>query len=327
VRDDERDLFPGFSAHLVGLSAGQHTTFTLDIPGDFDAPEVRGRTIWVDAHVAQVRSRVLPDWSDELIAKIGRGEFETIDALRENTRQQLEQAERNLADQATLEGALGQLVEGATFHYPEALVEDYLSELLVEFDRSLRQQGLTLDDFKKITGQAEEEIRELYRPRAIERAERALALGQLIDEEALDVSDEDVEAEVDAMSEALGGDQAGRFRQFLMSDQSRANISSRLATNRATGRLLAIARGENPPKGPAPEAADEATPANVAAIEAPQDAPVTKGQMEGASGAQPDTNTDTEAIAADTRDEDPVADAATGQPPSDESDDTASADE
>ncbi len=43
------------------------------------------------------------------------------------------------------------------------------------------------------------------------------------------------------MSEALGGDQAGRFRQFLLSDQSRANIGNRLATNRATGRLLAIA--------------------------------------------------------------------------------------
>jgi FKBP-type peptidyl-prolyl cis-trans isomerase (trigger factor) len=325
VRDDERDLFPGFSARLVGLSAGDHTNFTLDIPDDFDATELRGRTIWVDAHVARVRSRVLPDWSDELAAKISGGEVETIDALRENTREQLQQAARNVADQKTLEGALEQLVAGATFRYPEELVQDYLSELLVEFDRSLRQQGLTLEDFKKITGQTEEHIREQYRPRAIERAERALALGKLVDEEELDVSDADIEAEIDAMSEALGGDQAGRFRQFLLSDQSRANIGNRLATNRATGRLLAIARGENPPKGPAPQDKSEDTPANVAAVETPQEAPVTKGQLEGAGDAQP--GAETGASAADTPGEEAVAGLAVEQPPTDEPDDTASADE
>ena len=51
---------PGFSAQLVGLNAGDHTDFTLDVPDDFDAEELRGRTIRVDAHVEQVRSRVLP---------------------------------------------------------------------------------------------------------------------------------------------------------------------------------------------------------------------------------------------------------------------------
>lgn len=322
LRDDERDLFPGFSAQIVGLSAGDEKVFTLDIPEDFDAEEVRGRTIRVEAVVQQVRSRVLPEWSDELAAKISGGEQETIDALKTAVRQQLEATARNLAEQKTLEEALEHLVAEATLHYPEELLQDYLSDLVDEFDRSLRQQGLTLQDFIKITGQSEKQIREQFRPRAVERAERALALGKLVEEEELDISDEDIEAEIDAMSQALGGDQASRFKQFLMSDQSRVNIANRLATNRATGRLLAIARGENPPKGPVPQEDAQTAPAEVAAVETPDGPPVTKGQME--SDTQPD---DVSADAPSEAETDELEAPATADAPPDELADTASADE
>lgn len=322
LREDERDLFPGFSAQLVGLSAGDEKTFTLEIPEDFDATELQGRTIRVDAVVEQVRSRVLPDWTDELAATISNGEQETIEELKVSMREQLEEAARNVADQKTLEEALGKLVAGTTIHYPEDLLQDYLSDLVAEFDRSLRQQGLTLQDFMKITGQDEEMVREQFRPRAIERAERALALGRLVEEEDLDISDADIEAEVDAMSEALGGDQAGQFKQFLMSDQSRINIANRLATNRATGRLLAIARGENPPKGPMPQEDVQTAPAEVAAVETPEDASATKGQLE--DDAQPADAPANAPVDAETDELDAPAEA-DAQP--DELTDTASADE
>lgn len=300
LRDDNRDLFPGFSAQFVGVSAGEEKTFTLDVPEDFDAEDIRGRTVRVEARVGQIRARTLPEWSDELASKISNGEHETIDALRAYVRQQLEESARRLADQKALEGALEKLVAGATLRYPDELVEDYLSDLVAEFDYSLRQQGLTLQDFMKITGQTEEQIRQQYRPRAIQRAERALALGELVRAEELDVSEEDIEAEVDEMSTALGGDQAGQFRQFLMSDRSRANIANRLATDRATGRLLAIAKGENPPKGPTPKAEAQTAPAELSALVPPQEGPVTKGELQttGASDVPPEEDIDTDHEAA-----------------------------
>lgn len=300
LRDDNRDLFPGFSAQFVGVSAGEEKTFTLDVPEDFDAEDIRGRTVRVEARVGQIRARTLPEWSDELASKISNGEHETIDALRAYVRQQLEESARRLADQKALEGALEKLVAGATLRYPDELVEDYLSDLVAEFDYSLRQQGLTLQDFMKITGQTEEQIRQQYRPRAIQRAERALALGELVRAEELDVSEEDIEAEVDEMSTALGGDQAGQFRQFLMSDRSRANIANRLATDRATDRLLAIAKGDDPPKGPTPKAEAQSAPAELSALEPSEEGPVTKGELQttGASDVPPEEDIDTDHKAA-----------------------------
>src|SRR5690606_31763589 len=149
-------------------SAGETVEFTLDIPEDFDASEVSGRTIRVDAIVEQVRSRVLPDWSDELAAKISGGEQETIDELKAAILQHLEGAARNREDGKALEEALPRLVPEATIRDPEGLLHGYLNDLLAEFGRSPRQQGLTLQDFIKITGQSEEQIRQQLRPRAVE---------------------------------------------------------------------------------------------------------------------------------------------------------------
>jgi FKBP-type peptidyl-prolyl cis-trans isomerase (trigger factor) len=132
---------------------------------------------------------------------------------------------------------------------------------MTELDQNLRQQGLTLADLLKITGRKEETVREEYRERAVERARRALALGQLVQDEELAASDEDLEAEIDRMSSLLGGDQAGKFRQFLTTEQSRMNIANRVASDRALARLVAIAKGENPPKGPTAAPADEAADA------------------------------------------------------------------
>ena len=259
--DAERDLFPGFSDNLVGLSVGDEKTFTLDIPDDYGNEIVAGRTLRCEAVVKQVQARTVPEWTDALAARISEGEQETILELRIDVRKRLEERATQVAESDLANTALEKLVEGAVIQYPDEVVQDYLTDILADLDRNMRQQGLTLQDYMKITGRTEDDLREEYRERAVWRVERSLALGELVRQEGLDVSNDDIIAEIDRMVEALGGDQAGQFRQFLMMDQSRQDVSSRLVTDRAMARLVAIARGEEPPTGPGTDADQEAAPA------------------------------------------------------------------
>ena len=188
-------------------------------------------------------------------------------ALRIKVREELQQEAERLADQRVLEEALQRLVSGATMHYPDEVVEDYLDDLLEEIDQNMRQQGLPLKEYLTIAGRTEEDLRSEYRERAVWRAERALGLGELVRREELGVTPEDVEAEIDRISQMWGGEDASRFRQYLATDQSRNNISNQLVSDRVLGRLVAIAKGENPPVGPdqpEPETEPEAEPAGAA---------------------------------------------------------------
>ncbi|WP_162909345.1 trigger factor [Aggregatilinea lenta] len=264
LRDDENDLFPGFSQELVGATAGDELEFTLTLPEDYaEDEELAGATLRIEAHVAKVQSRQQVEWTDELAAEISEGEHTTISDLRADVRRRLEEASKQQAENDLIETAMDQLVEGATILYPPDLVDEYVDAMIEEFDMSLRRSGLNLEDFLKITGQPRDAVAAQYREPAVRRAQRALALSELVHQEEISLSAEELDAELDRMSQQMGGDQAEQLRALLNTDVNRSDISNRLVSERALARLAAIARGENPPQAeaaaePAAEQADEA---------------------------------------------------------------------
>jgi len=192
----------------------------------------------------------VPEWSDELAKRISQGQFETILELRMDVRQKLQQSAKDLADRRLALKALDRLVERATINYPEEFIQDYITDLLAEIGQNLaRQQGLTLKDYLRITGQTEDDLRQRYRETAARRAERALVMAELVHREQIDASDEDIDAEIDRLVASLGGEQSAQFRKLLSTQQSRSNIGADLIASRAIQRLVAIAKGENPPVG------------------------------------------------------------------------------
>lgn len=255
----DRDLFPGFSEELVGAVAGDELEFYLDLPEDYEEEDLAGKRLRIEAVIEQVQSRMVPDWSDELAKTISEDEFETILELRMNVREQLAEQAKQQNDRAIAEEALDHVVEGAELHYPDEVVDDYLDDIIRDLEQNvLSQQGLKLEHFLTMTGQSEEEFREGYRESAVRRAERSLALGELVRQEELAADESDIDQRIEAMIESMGGEErAGQFRQFFGSEQSRYNISNQVATDRAMERLVAIAKGENPPVGVQRDETDE----------------------------------------------------------------------
>lgn len=245
LRDDENALLPGFAEQIVGMSAEDEKEFTLTVPDDYEDEEVAGKTLRVEVHIEKVQSRTVPEWTDDLAKRVTEGEFETLLELRMNVRKQLEEQAQATARQEIADEALDKLVETATIHYPEELVQDYINDFLEDLERSvLRQQGLTIKDFLQITGQSEDDLRNLYRERAIARAERGLALGEFMRSEKLAVSGDEIDAEIDRLSQQFGGAQSDQFKKFLSTAQSRVSIHNDLISSRAIDRLIAIAKGE-----------------------------------------------------------------------------------
>jgi trigger factor len=291
--DDENDLFPGFSAQLIGMSAGDEKQFTLAIPDDYDDEELAGRTLHCELRVDKVQARTVPEWSDALAKRISEDKFESILELRVDVRKNLQRNMEDLTDRQLAVEALDKLVEGATISYPEEFLQDYITDLLADLEQNvLRQQGLTLKDYMRITGTTEDNLRQNYRESGIKRAERALALGELVRREELDASEEEIDAEIDRIVASIGGEQSSRFRQFLSTQRSRSNIGADLVTGRAMQRLTSIAKGENPPIGVARAeetaeavAAGEPAPAGEAASEAAPAAEVTAPAETAETGA------------------------------------------
>ena len=256
--EEVREPMPGFSAALEGLTAGEERKFDLVFAtegDDFDEL-LRGKTVNFEVTCEEVTSREVPELNDEFVKNLEEEEAETVDALREKIRTDLEQSTRERAENEYAQAALDLVVEGATVDYPDAMIEDYIDDMVKNFEQQLSQQGLTLENFLSMTHTTREALREQYRESAKRGLKRSLVLSELFNAEELAIQDAHISSEVRSRAIQLsrGNEQMRElFEQYLGGAQARRDIGLELMTRHTYNRLAAIARGEEPPTGPEPE--------------------------------------------------------------------------
>ena len=241
---------PGFTPLVLGIAAGEERKFDLAFPDDYANESLRSKVAHFEVKAKEVKLRTLPEWDDELAKSFG--EYENLEALRASVRAQLVDAARRGLDRDYSQKVVDQLVEQATVKFPPMMLESELDDYVKDFDRRLREQKLTLEDYLKIEKKTADEFRVEVRPQAEARLKRALVLGKVVQRESLQIEPGAIEARITELSTPWG-DRAAEMRKMLSSDESREMLAIDLLTDKAVERLGAIARGE-----PVPELEPEA---------------------------------------------------------------------
>jgi trigger factor len=242
VEADSTYPAPGFSEEIVGMAVGDERTFTLPLPDDFPREELGGQEAEFSVKMVEVYDQTIPDLDDDLARTVGN--FDSLKELEEQVREQLRQAARREADQVYAEQVLEDMLQDAEIAYPPTLLEEQLDESVEEFERMVKRDAkLSLDDYLRLQDKTMEELREELEPGAETRLRRALLLGEVAQAEGLDVDEEEIHAQIDAMS-AQWGIRSEEVRTSLSSDPGQRAVRSRLLANKAVQRLVAIAKGE-----------------------------------------------------------------------------------
>jgi len=246
VEEDSDFPVAGVYEHLLGMEPGVEISFEHTFQDEYPAEDLRGRTSRFDLTCLEVKSRLVPDWSDDLAQNMG--EFESLLDLRVKVRESLQaQAEHN-ATQTHSEQVMQALVEQATVSFPPAALEEELERLLRELSLRLQGQNLTLQDYLKVEGKTLEDLRTELTPDARERVTRGLILGEVVELEGLDVEETEIDAEIEHLMEPLGREGSPELRKAFDSPAGRRRIAIDLLTDKGIKRLLAIARGDTIPE-------------------------------------------------------------------------------
>lgn len=255
TEDREREFLPGFAAHIVGMNVGEAKSFTLSYPADYENQRYAGHSYSLRVEVLEVKSRTLPALNDDFARQVTEGEIDNLLELRMRVRKDLQEIATREAESKYADEVLNKLTEQATVRYPEAMVEDYTTDILNDLDRNLRERGLSLKRAMQIQNKDERAMRAEYRDTAITRLKRGLVLRELIKLEELELADAEVDAHIDSMAARFSSDakEAANFKRMLNQADTRRNIAFDLVMNRLSKRLVQIARGENPPIGPTPD--------------------------------------------------------------------------
>jgi trigger factor len=241
--DPETDVpTPGVMEHLLGLAAGDEKSYEYTFPDDHQNEDLRKRAAKFHIKCLEVKSRFIPEWSDELAQNLG--EFESLLDLRVKLRENLQTQAEMEAETQYRDEIMQKIVEGASVEYPPIVLQEETENLLQDLRMRLGNQNLALEDYLKIEGKTEEDLREELEPEAIERIKRGLVLGKIVDVEELKVEDDEIDAEIKRLVEPLGAEADKRLLEAFESPAGRHRIAMDVLTDKAIRRIIAIAKGE-----------------------------------------------------------------------------------
>jgi trigger factor len=189
---------PGFDTHLVGLEPGAQAVFTVDYPADHAVADMAGRSVRYSVTLKAIKQRVVPVLDDEFAKDLGH--FDSLAALRDRVRQDLEHEAAHEADRELRGDLLAQLAQRVPFPVPDALVESELDRRVEELARRLYEQQV---DPRK-AGIDWNEFRTAQRDAATESVKAAVVLDEIARREPVVVTDEELEQEIARFAERSG---------------------------------------------------------------------------------------------------------------------------
>lgn len=231
----------GAATHFLGLKAGDSKEFDYTFPEDYPNESLRGRAARFQVSCREVRSRTVPEWSDEFARSLA--DVSDLEGLRARVRQSLEQEARRRAEDDYAEQVVDRVVEQARVTFPPQIIAEELDDMLKDLDFRLRSQKLSLAEYLRIEKKSEDDLRRELEPRARQRIRRALVLSEVVEVEGLEASEEEVQAELERMV-AGAREMAENVRKIFDHPSGRKRIAVDLLTQKAIQRLVAIARGE-----------------------------------------------------------------------------------
>ncbi|MFD1850130.1 trigger factor [Oceanobacillus bengalensis] len=206
-------FIPGFEEQLVGKKAEEDTEVEVTFPEDYHAEDLAGKVATFKVKIHEIKFKELPELDDEF-AKDVDDEAESLEELKNKKKEELEAEKKQAAENEKREQLLEKASENAQVEIPEAMVETELEQMVREFEQRLQMQGMTLEMYSQFSGQDEAALKEQMKEDAAKRVKTNLTLEAIAKAENLEVSEEDINEELEKMA-SMYGIEAGQLIPML----------------------------------------------------------------------------------------------------------------
>jgi len=193
-------FIPGFEEQVVGMNVGEDKDVNVTFPEDYNAKELAGKAAVFAVKLNKLSVKNVPAIDDELAKDAS--EFDTLEELKADIREKkLADAQKNI--DRTFENAVVEAVAAnATVEVPNALVELELDNQMNDFAYRLQMNGMSVEQYAQMMGGDLNTMRNAFKPMAEKQALSNLVLAKVAEVEAIEVSEEELEAEFAEMAKS-----------------------------------------------------------------------------------------------------------------------------
>ncbi len=194
------EFIPGFEEQLIGAKINDEVKVNVTFPEDYHAEDLAGKEAIFEVKVHEIKAKELPELDDDFAADTS--EFDTLEELKESTKKNLEEQNAKSAENLIRNTAVDKAVENTEIEVPNGMVESELDFMLKDMEHQLSYSGIDMEQYLSFTGSTMEDIKEQMKEDAVNRVKTQLVLEKIGEVEAIEISEDDVKTELDAIVES-----------------------------------------------------------------------------------------------------------------------------
>jgi trigger factor len=194
-------FIPGFEEQMVGMDVGEEKDISVKFPEEYHAENLKGKDAVFHVKLNAITREELPKLDDEFASEVS--DFDTLQAFEEDIRAKLQQTADERATENAKQNLVQKIVDAAEVDIPAPMVEEKLEDLLSEMNWRMRQQGFDMQKYMQLTGQTEEQMRDMYRGEAQNNLKTELVIDEIIKAESTQADEQAVDELIENYAKAM----------------------------------------------------------------------------------------------------------------------------
>ena len=224
-----------FEEQLIGKNIGDEVEVNVTFPEEYHAEELKGKPALFKVVVKEIKVKELPELDDDFAQDVS--DFDTLAEYKEDIKAKLVEKAEKVAKNEKEEKLIDAIIANSKMDIPEAMIETQQDQMVREFANRIASQGLSFDQYMQFTGMTMDAMKEQMKPQALKRIQVRLVLEAIAAKEAFEITEEDIEKELETMASMYQMDIA-KLKE-IVSDNEKEAMKKDIAVSKAAELIIA----------------------------------------------------------------------------------------
>ena len=208
-----------FEDQLVGKNVGEEVEVNVTFPEQYQAADLAGKPAVFKVKINEIKAKELPELDDEFAQDVS--EFDTLAEYKEDLKKRLQEQKEVEAKKTKEDEAIQKIIDKSKMDIPEAMLTTQCESMVDEFAQRIAQSGLSLEQYLQFSGMTMDALMDQVKPEAMKRIQSSLVLEAIAKDQNIEVSDEDVDAEIEKMAAAYGME-ADKLKEYMVESEKKS---------------------------------------------------------------------------------------------------------
>ncbi len=192
----------GFEDQIVGMKIGEEKDINVTFPKEYFEKKLAGKPAVFHVKLNSISVKELPKIDDEFAKDVS--EFDTLEELKKSIKDKKQKENEEKTKTETENAAIDAVIKDTKIDIPDGMVDLEIDQMEDDINQRLQYQGLSLEQYLKMMGKTEADLRKEYREDAIKNIQTRLILEKIVEQEKIKEDEKYIKDELEKMSKQYG---------------------------------------------------------------------------------------------------------------------------